>query len=416
MPRQKRIKKKPSPYSIKQKDNFNTLPNELFLLIFLFLIPNDITKFSKYKLNDQRFIDFQKTKFINQQFLWFYRYYFSQYGTKYCLIQKYNQLYYPPKCYKWNIRYCNIHTWIEVEDDENNQSTRHILRYADRYADFGKLYCMSRGDILLFIKSDKVDGYGKKTCDICKSFTYCAKCSYEFRRDDVLELRDKLKTVQSEYTIGGGYIVYFMPKTKLKYYAVRKGRKPGIYLTWDECKSQVKGFSDARYQSFEIKTDAENFINNKKETVVLDKNKIQIWTDGCCLGNGTKEARAGIGVFYGVKDPKNLSERLPGEQQTNNRAEIYAVIRVIKKWIEKWEKNGYMTSSNQPVRNQDLIRKLKKLIDSRIGSVKLTHVRGHKGNYGNEQADKLSKIGSLKDEIIEKDEKVIYRNTIDFLL
>ncbi|CAG8830439.1 15811_t:CDS:2, partial [Racocetra persica] len=183
MPRQKHTtKKKPSPYSIKQKNNFNTLPNELFLLIFLFLIPNDITKSSKFKLNDRRFIDFQKTKFVNRQFFWAYRYYFSRYETKYCLIQKYNQLYYPPKRYKWNIRYCNIHTWIEVEVEENNQS-RHILRY-DRYADFGKLYCMSHGDVLLFIESNKVDGYGKKTCDICKSFTYCAKCSYEFRRDD----------------------------------------------------------------------------------------------------------------------------------------------------------------------------------------------------------------------------------------
>ncbi|CAG8828835.1 8493_t:CDS:1, partial [Racocetra persica] len=62
-------------------------------------------------------------------------------------------------------------------------------------------------------------------------------------------------------------------------------------------------------------------------------------------------------------------------------------------------------SETYSVRNQDLIRKLKKLIDSRIGSVKLTHVRGHQGNYNNEQADKLSKTGSLKEEIIEKDEK-----------
>ncbi|CAG8844620.1 33852_t:CDS:1, partial [Racocetra persica] len=162
-----------------------------------------------------------------------------------------------------------------------------------------------------------------------------------------------------------------MPKTKPKYYAVCKGRKPGIYLTWEECKSQVKGFSGAEHRSFPLKTDAEIFINNKKETVVLDKNKIQIWTDGCCLRNGTKEARAGIGVFYGDKDPRNQSERLSGKQQTNNHAKIYAVIRAIEsyenktksleiftdslhvvniigEWIEKWEKNGYMTSSNQP--------------------------------------------------------------------
>ncbi|CAG8782753.1 27908_t:CDS:1 [Racocetra persica] len=136
-----------------------------------------------------------------------------------------------------------------------------------------------------------------------------------------------------------------MPKTKPGYYAVHKGRKPGIYLTWDECEAQVKGFRGAKFQRFFLKTDAENFIDDKKETVVLDKNKIQIWTDSCCLGNGTKEAKAGIGVFYGDKDLRNLSERLPGEQQTNNRAKIYAVIRAIKSCENKTKSLEIFTDS-----------------------------------------------------------------------
>ncbi|CAG8539040.1 33054_t:CDS:2, partial [Racocetra persica] len=182
-------------------------------------------------------------------------------------------------------------------------------------------------------------------------------CLYDFRRDDISETKEMLEK---------------MPKTKPGYYAVRKGRKPGIYLTWEECESQVKGFSDAKYQRFSLKTDAENFINDKKETVVLDKNKIQIWTDGCCLGNGTKEAKAGIAIESCENKKKSLKIF----------TDSLHVVNIIREWIEKWEKN------------------------SRIGSVKLTHVRGHQGNYGNEQADKLSKIGSFKDEIIEKDEKI----------
>ena len=27
-----------------------------------------------------------------------------------------------------------------------------------------------------------------------------------------------------------------------KFYAVKKGRKPGIYMSWDACKAQVMGF------------------------------------------------------------------------------------------------------------------------------------------------------------------------------
>ncbi|RIB26388.1 hypothetical protein C2G38_2064978 [Gigaspora rosea] len=41
-----------------------------------------------------------------------------------------------------------------------------------------------------------------------------------------------------------------MPKTKPGYYAVKIGRQPGIYLTWDECLAQVKGFSGSKYKKF----------------------------------------------------------------------------------------------------------------------------------------------------------------------
>ena len=32
-----------------------------------------------------------------------------------------------------------------------------------------------------------------------------------------------------------------------KYYAVRVGRTPGIYLNWDDCKRQVEGYKGAKY-------------------------------------------------------------------------------------------------------------------------------------------------------------------------
>ena len=35
-----------------------------------------------------------------------------------------------------------------------------------------------------------------------------------------------------------------------KYYAVKKGKKPGVYRTWDECKAQTDGFSGAIFKSF----------------------------------------------------------------------------------------------------------------------------------------------------------------------
>ena len=51
-----------------------------------------------------------------------------------------------------------------------------------------------------------------------------------------------------------------MAQTKKKFYAVRKGRNPGIYTTWDECSAQVIGCAGAVYKSFPTLEEAEAFI------------------------------------------------------------------------------------------------------------------------------------------------------------
>mgnify|MGYP000781394018 CR=1 FL=1 len=46
---------------------------------------------------------------------------------------------------------------------------------------------------------------------------------------------------------------------KKKFYAVRKGRKTGVFATWALCQEQIKGFSGAEYKSFTTKEEAEAF-------------------------------------------------------------------------------------------------------------------------------------------------------------
>lgn len=46
-----------------------------------------------------------------------------------------------------------------------------------------------------------------------------------------------------------------MPKQK--YYVVWKGRKTGVFNTWQECSDQVTGFNGAEYKSFENREEAE---------------------------------------------------------------------------------------------------------------------------------------------------------------
>ena len=46
----------------------------------------------------------------------------------------------------------------------------------------------------------------------------------------------------------------------MKYYAVRVGRQPGIYSSWDECKAQVNGYPNAKYKSFTTLEAAKQFM------------------------------------------------------------------------------------------------------------------------------------------------------------
>ena len=45
-----------------------------------------------------------------------------------------------------------------------------------------------------------------------------------------------------------------------KYYAVRVGHNPGIYVTWSDCEVQVKGFSGAQYKSFPTEAEAKAYM------------------------------------------------------------------------------------------------------------------------------------------------------------
>lgn len=45
------------------------------------------------------------------------------------------------------------------------------------------------------------------------------------------------------------------------YYAVNRGRQPGIYNTWDQCEQQVLGFPNPRYRKFPTLSETQHFCN-----------------------------------------------------------------------------------------------------------------------------------------------------------
>lgn len=136
---------------------------------------------------------------------------------------------------------------------------------------------------------------------------------------------------------------------------------------------------------------------------------VEIFTDGACSGN---PGPGGWGALlrYGSKE----RELFGGEQDsTNNRMELTAVIRAldtltrpmkvhlhtdstyvmqgITKWIHGWKKNGWKTSSKEPVKNADLWMLLE--VSTLRHEVKWHWVKGHAGHEGNERADQLANRG-----------------------
>ena len=51
-----------------------------------------------------------------------------------------------------------------------------------------------------------------------------------------------------------------------------------------------------------------------------------VYTDGSCSRNGYEGAKAGIGIFFGENDPRNISQILEGKV-TNNIAELKAILK-----------------------------------------------------------------------------------------
>ena len=140
----------------------------------------------------------------------------------------------------------------------------------------------------------------------------------------------------------------------------------------------------------------------------------KIYTDGACVGN------PGPGGWAAVILTNNKKKELFGGEKltTNNRMELTAAIRGLEYcsthegnqpslkqivvytdsvyvkegitvWINNWEKNNWKTSDKKNVKNVDLWKKLKKLVET--NKVEWNWIKGHSQDPMNDLADKLAK-------------------------
>lgn len=75
------------------------------------------------------------------------------------------------------------------------------------------------------------------------------------------------------------------------WYAVARGRKTGVYQTWNEAKRQIENFRNARFKKFATKNEAEEFVAKHKAATgrqagdpdPRDPNTLVAFCDGIAL-------------------------------------------------------------------------------------------------------------------------------------
>jgi ribonuclease HI len=141
----------------------------------------------------------------------------------------------------------------------------------------------------------------------------------------------------------------------------------------------------------------------------MNRNPVQIFTDGACSGNPGPGGWGAVLRFDGKEKELKGGEALT----TNNRMELMAAISALEtlkrdcnvdmftdsnylrdgitKWIHSWRRNGWRTAEKKPVKNAELWQRL----DAALGrhDIRWHWVRGHAGHAENERADALAREG-----------------------
>jgi ribonuclease HI len=221
-----------------------------------------------------------------------------------------------------------------------------------------------------------------------------------------------------------------------KFYAVARGRRPGIYTQWfgpDGAQVQVIDFQNARYKGFATRSEAEAFLQGGgvepafgrrktkaaepvKPPAAADGTRIDVYTDGGALGNPGPGGWAA--VILDVDPPTEISGGF--RRTTNNRMELTAAIMALrhfktptsvrlhtdsrylvdgitKGWARRWRGQGWMRNRREPAVNADLWADLLRLCE--IHDVHFVWVPGHAGVALNERCDQLVRAMSVRGDL-----------------
>ena len=237
---------------------------------------------------------------------------------------------------------------------------------------------------------------------------------------------------------------------KQYFYAVRKGRNPGIYTSWAECEEQVKSCSGAIFKRFSTLNEAEDFMNIKSSAknstefwsglkgtptrtakvsstsidggssrssstqipkkIMDDESTMVAYTDGSfqqslgrysygvvVLFRGSEQYLSGTGNNPEMAAIWNVAGEIAGAERAVEVAmEAGADTLVIchdYEGIAKWVTGEWKAGTPQTQKYRDWMRAAKE----QGLRIEFKHVRGHSGNHYNELADALARKAMLEE-------------------
>ena len=187
-----------------------------------------------------------------------------------------------------------------------------------------------------------------------------------------------------------------------KYYAVRVGKTPGIYQTWDECKVLVDGYPGAKYKSFGTLAEAEAFLNGDESQ--LKAEDAYAFVDGSynsvtgvygyggfLVSDGEKIVLQGAGDNEEMATMRNVAGEILGSMAAVEKALELGLKELVIYYdymgIEMWATGGWKRNKAGTIAYYEYMQKVKNQI-----AIKFHKVKGHSGIEGNEEADRLAKV------------------------
>ncbi len=209
-----------------------------------------------------------------------------------------------------------------------------------------------------------------------------------------------------------------------KYYAVKKGRKTGVFGTWAECRAAVEGYPGAEYRGFALREEADAYLGCGNTLIARSGTKAQmnakagadldIPEEGCLLAyvDGSYDhslKKYAFGCVFLLPDGRIYTEYGNGDneqslQHRNVTGEMLGAMFAVKaamindfkcleirydyQGIEKWVTGEWRSKTELTQKYACAMREWGRSID-----IRFTKVAAHSNVYYNELADRTAKTG-----------------------